>query len=54
VTRFREATVLVPDVSRDGLRKVRVVVPDDLGWAVRARFVACLHVALTQEAEGDG
>jgi hypothetical protein len=38
-------------VSRDGLRKVRVVVPDDLGWAVRARFVACLHVVLTQEGE---
>jgi hypothetical protein len=54
VTVFREATVLVPDVSRDGLRKVRVVIPDTLGWAVQARFVACLHVALTQEAEGDG
>jgi hypothetical protein len=25
-----------------------------LGWAVQARFVACLHVALTQEGDGDG
>jgi hypothetical protein len=51
---FREATVVVPDVARAMTRSVRVVVVDQPGWVEAARFVACLHVALTQEADGDG